>query len=98
MAHSNVLFVKKSIRKFAAISLIIPQLVLGCKTPDRDNTSMKTLYGNRGSWIFWSKGAFVDVVPSIHKASDGTQTKYMCAYYGEGDPDFKPKNIPDEDF
>jgi hypothetical protein len=59
---------------------------------------MKTLYGNRGSWIFWSKGAFVDVVPSIHKASDGTQTKYMCAYYGEGDPDFKPKNIPDEDF
>lgn len=92
------LFRRKSVKKFVAICLVVPQLLLGCKARNEENASTKTLYGNQSSWIFWSKGAFVDIIPSIYRAADGTQTKYMCAYYGEGDPNFQPKNIPYEDF
>ena len=97
MKKSQFTFGKKSVRKFVAISLIVPQLLLGCKTADQGNTAVKTLYGNRSSWVLWSKGVFIDLLPSVHKAPDGTQTKYMCAYYGEGDPDFKPTNVPLQD-
>jgi hypothetical protein len=98
MKYIGLLFSRESLKKFLAVTLMVPQLFLGCKTRSNEDASVKTLYGNQSSWIFWSKGAFVDIVPSIHRASDGTQTKYMCAYYGEGDPNFKPKNIPHEDF
>lgn len=98
MKYIGLLFSRESLKKFLAITLMVPQLFLGCKARSNEDASVKTLYGNQSSWIFWSKGAFVDIVPAMHRASDGTQTKYMCAYYGEGDPNFKPKNIPHEDF
>jgi hypothetical protein len=97
MSYINSLPHQKFAKTFAAVCLIVSQLFVGCKTVDSDKSSVKTIYGNRSSWIFWSKGAFIDVVPAIHKSADGTQTKYMCAYYGESDPNFKPTNIPRED-
>jgi hypothetical protein len=84
------------LKKFVA-TLLIVNLLSGCKTTPSEPSSQKAIYGTRSSWVFWSKGVFVDVIPRIHRAKDGAQTQYFCAYYGEGDPKFKPTQNPEHD-